>query len=132
MWVRILLQSLKLQITCLFRAKISLTFRQLERKFTLKRERDILQSNAIKYHSWILIIKRASNVHARFLCMFKELLRARYVKEHKRRPKFPTPEIPKDLSQDMNSLIFRMNMSFRNNLIVHLIFNLHQIQRGER
>ena len=128
MWVRILLQSLKLQITCLFRAKISLTFRQLERKFTLKRERDILQSNAIKYHSWILIIKRASNVHARFLCMFKELLRTRYVKEHERRPKFPTPEIPKD----MNSLIFRINMSFRNHLIVYLNFTLHQIQRGER
>ena len=77
-------------------------------------------------------IKKTSNAHARFLCMFKELLRTRYVKRHEGRRKFSTPEFPKDLSQDMNSLIFRMSMGFRNHLIAHLNFTLHQIQQGER
>ena len=76
-------------------------------------------------------IKTTSNAHARFLCMFKELLRTGYVKRHEGRRKFSTPEFPKDLSQDMNSLIFRMSMGFRNHLIAHLNFRVNQIQQGE-
>ena len=42
LWVRISLLSLKLQISHLLRARSSLTFRQLECRFTLKRIRDTI------------------------------------------------------------------------------------------
>ena len=50
LWVRIPLQSLKLQILCLFPARSSLTLRQLQCRFTLK-----CVCNMIKTHSlrWV-------------------------------------------------------------------------------
>ena len=67
LWVWVPLQSLKLQILRLFRARSSLTFRQLtiECRFTLKHVRDMVRTyNHINDKSKILLLQNINNLQA--------------------------------------------------------------------
>ena len=50
-WVWVQLQSLKLQIMCLLQARSSLTFRQLQCRFTLKRVHDMIRTYGQLHHT---------------------------------------------------------------------------------
>ena len=67
LWVWVPLQSLKLQILRLFRARSSLTFRQLtiECRFTLKHVRDMVRTYShINDKSKLLLLQNINNLQA--------------------------------------------------------------------
>ena len=98
-WVQVQLQSLKLQISCLLWARSSLTFRQLECEFTLKRVCDMTRTYnqmhpidkyskhspiiwPVRLNGWMFIYKLSgsgimfscSHLNFRFNTCFKEFL----------------------------------------------------------